>query len=61
MNNKLAVVKIGNEITGVYISPKLKAEEGYLQVEIIDFSQTIAPWQEKTLELIDESKLIKVA
>jgi len=61
--NKLAIVKVGDEITGVYISPRLEIVEGsgQLEIEVIDFSKTISPWDEKTLDQIEQSKLIKVA
>lgn len=52
---KIVIVKIGEEITGVYIS------KSDLVVEIIDFSKVLAPWHENTLDQIDQSKLIKIA
>lgn len=59
--NKLVIVRIGKEITGVFISPKATNEDGALEVDVVDFSKPLTPWEEKTMELIEESKLQKVA
>ena len=61
--DRLAIIKVGNEITGVFISPTLADDNGFepLQVDIVDFSKELAPWENKVLELIEQSKLVKIA
>lgn len=52
---KIVIIKVGEEITGVYVS------KSDLVIEIIDFSKTLPPWHENTLDQIDQSKLVKIA
>lgn len=59
--DRLAVIRVGEEITGVYISPNLIKEPVFLQVDIVDFIKELSPWDNKVLELIEESKLVKIA
>ncbi len=61
--DRLAIIKVGSEITGVFISPSLAEDHGFetLQVDIVDFAKTLAPWENKVLEMIEESKLVKIA
>lgn len=55
--NKIAIVKVGTEITGVYVSSNLA---GVLTIETIDFKSPLSPWAEKTIEEIEQSKLVKI-
>lgn len=54
--SKLAITKVGDEITGVYLTPVESVE-----VKIIDFDKVLAPWEEKLLDDIEQDKLIKIA
>lgn len=60
---KLAIVKVGDEITGVYLSSTYAQELGgdNLEVDIIDFNKALDPWADKTIEQIEECKLVKIA
>jgi hypothetical protein len=60
---KLTIIKIGKEITGVFISPELVQGCGFesLHVNIVDFSKALAPWEDKVLDDIEQLKLVKIA
>jgi len=53
---RLAVIKVGDEITGVFITPNQGVD-----VNVINFSKTLAPWENRIMELIEQSKLEKIA
>lgn len=58
---RIAVTKIGNEITGVFCSSENELDGVQTIVQIIDFEKTLAPWEESTLELIEQNKLLQIA
>jgi hypothetical protein len=59
----LAVIKVGNEITGVFLSRSLVQDNGFeeINVSVIDFANALAPWEDKVVDLIEKRKLIKIA
>jgi hypothetical protein len=62
-DSRVAIIKIGKEITGVFASRDLLENDGFEPVDItvVDFSKVLAPWENKVVELIDQRKLIKIA
>lgn len=59
---KVVVIRVGKEITGVYISAAVvNGPDARIDTEVINFESVLAPWEEKTLEQIEQSKLVKIA